>query len=69
LAPQLPAEFKLPVVDDQRFNADGLADKASPEIVPLGEKPRSTTPIRLFAELVAPLIAIVSVADVDVMSN
>ena len=69
LAPQLPAEFKLPVVGDQRFNADGAAVKARPEIAPLGEKPRSTEPIRSFAELVAPVMVIVSVADVDVMSN
>jgi hypothetical protein len=70
LLPQpLLLELKLPVVSAQLLNADGAAVKVKPLIVPLGAKPRSTDPMKSFFDVVAPVAVIVSVADVEVMSN
>lgn len=70
LLPQpLLLELKLPVVSVQLLNADGAAVKPRPLTVPLGAKPRSTDPIKLFCDVVAPVTVIVSVADVEFMLN
>jgi len=65
----LPFELKLPVVVVQKLKEDGAVVKLSPLMLPLGEKPRSTDPIKSLVEVTAPVIVIVSVADVEVMSN
>ena len=70
LLPQpLLLEFKLPLVPVQSLNADGAAVKDRPLTVPFGAKPRSTDPMKSFLDVVAPVTVIVSVADVEVMSN
>jgi len=70
LLPQpLLLELRLPVVSVQSLKAEGAAVKDRPLIVPLGANPRSTDPMKSFFDVVAPVTVMVSVADVEAMSN